>query len=284
MIETPFSPVRDVALRVAVFVALVFLAWFLSGLLFGMLPVEGSLPRSVLFTFLAGALANTISVRIFEHGQLSDFGLGSGGRRARIANAGLAWIWWPDSLAVRAPPQWWSPPCSHLAGTGSRPRRRIGRIRSDRFRSPPIWRGWRGIDVPWIRFSIAATPARGFRHHPPSRRHLWNRASRQSSLTLVGILNTILWGALLGYACYRTGALWMPIGMHFGWNVLLPLAGANLSGFTIRVVGYALSPTVEGFRSGGAYGPEGSVLTTAAAAALFWLVTRLTREQEGEIA
>jgi hypothetical protein len=73
----------------------------------------------------------------------------------------------------------------------------------------------------------------------------------------------------------------MPIGMHFGWNVLLPLAGANLSGFTIRIVGYALSPNVEGFRSGGAYGPEGSVLTTAVAAALFWLVTSLTRQKEG---
>ena len=29
----------------------------------------------------------------------------------------------------------------------------------------------------------------------------------------------------------------MPIGMHFGWNVLLPLAGANLSGFAIRAMG-----------------------------------------------
>jgi hypothetical protein len=89
---------------------------------------------------------------------------------------------------------------------------------------------------------------------------------------------------LLGYACYRTGALWMPIGMHFGWNVMLPLAGANLSGFTIRVMGYALNATAGGFWGGGAYGPEGSVLTTAVVAALFWVVSRLTRGQEGGFA
>jgi len=105
--------------------------------------------------------------------------------------------------------------------------------------------------------------------------HLGNQGS-----TLMGFLNTILWGVLLGYACYRSGALWMPIGMHFGWNVMLPLAGANLSGFTIRIMGYALHPNAGSFWSGGAYGPEGSVLTTAAAAALFWAVSRMTRGQE----
>ena len=57
-----------------------------------------------------------------------------------------------------------------------------------------------------------------------------------------GVVNTVIWGVLLGYACYRSGALWLPIGMHFGWNVLLPLAGANLSGFTMRVTGYTLQP------------------------------------------
>ena len=106
--------------------------------------------------------------------------------------------------------------------------------------------------------------------------HMGNQSS-----TLLGVVNTILWGVLLGYACYRTGALWMPIGMHFGWNVMLPLAGANLSGFTIRAMGYALDTTAGGFGSGGAYGPEGSVLTTAAVGALFWAVTRITSGQEG---
>src|SRR5580692_164696 len=63
---------NEVAGRVAVFVGLAFLGGFLSG----MLPVEGSLRRSVLFTFSAGVLANAIPVRLFEQARLADFGLG----------------------------------------------------------------------------------------------------------------------------------------------------------------------------------------------------------------
>jgi len=104
--------------------------------------------------------------------------------------------------------------------------------------------------------------------------HMSNR-----NATALGVTNTVLLGIVLGFACYRTGALWMPIGIHFGWNVMLPLAGANLSGFTMRVTGYALHPNAGGLLSGGAYGPEGSVVTTAAAIALLWAVTRLTGKE-----
>ena len=49
----------------------------------------------------------------------------------------------------------------------------------------------------------------------------------------------MLFGVLFGYAYLRTSALWLPIGLHFGWNVVLPLFGANLSGFTMGVTGYS---------------------------------------------
>ena len=42
----------------------------------------------------------------------------------------------------------------------------------------------------------------------------------------------------------------------------------------MRVTGYALHQNAGGMLSGGAYGPEGSVLTTVAAGVLFWVVTR----------
>ena len=76
----------------------------------------------------------------------------------------------------------------------------------------------------------------------------------------------MLWGAILGYACVRTKALWMPIGLHFGWNLAFPLLGADLSGFTMRLTGYALLWTGSSLWSGGDYGPEGGILTTVAAA------------------
>jgi hypothetical protein len=104
--------------------------------------------------------------------------------------------------------------------------------------------------------------------------HMENPHSNQ-----LGIGNTMLWGVLFGYAYVRTSALWLPIGLHFGWNVALPLFGANLSGFTMGVTGYALHWTAGTLWSGGDYGPEGSLLTTAIVIVLFFVLHRYTIEQ-----
>ena len=98
--------------------------------------------------------------------------------------------------------------------------------------------------------------------------------------TFLGVANTMIWGVLLGYAFLRTNALWLPIGLHFGWNATLPFFGANLSGFTMGLTGYALDWRVGNVWSGGAYGPEGSVLTTIVAVALFFVVWRMTPERD----
>ena len=45
------------------------------------------------------------------------------------------------------------------------------------------------------------------------------------NLTWLGLLNTAAWGVLLGFAFLRSGDLWLPIGLHFGWNWALPLFG-----------------------------------------------------------
>jgi uncharacterized protein len=100
--------------------------------------------------------------------------------------------------------------------------------------------------------------------------------------SLLGIGNTMLWGVLFGYAYLRTNALWLPIGLHFGWNVALPMFGANLSGFTMGVTGYALHWTAGNLWSGGDYGPEGSLLTTAIVVVLFFVLHRFTVEQNPE--
>jgi membrane protease YdiL (CAAX protease family) len=263
----------DVAWRVAIFVALVFLGGYLSELM----PVEGSLRRSVLFTFSAGALANAIPVRIFEKARLADFGMGwtrdagrdllgglaCGAGAAVAVVAALLALGWSRFEAAPAD----SPGAAVLA-------------------SALLLFGAAGEEMMFhgYAFQLLVRHLGAFATILPAGVafglvHVGNPGS-----TLLGVVNTVLWGVALGYACYRTGTLWMPIGMHFAWNVALPLAGANLSGFTIRIMGYALSANAGGMWSGGAYGPEGSVLTTAAVAALFWAVTRMTRKQEGEIA
>ena len=85
--------------------------------------------------------------------------------------------------------------------------------------------------------------------------------SNNANATALGLVNTVGWGILLGYAFLRSGDLWLPIGLHYGWNVVLPMFGANLSGFTMGVTGYAMHWKAGDLWSGGAYGPEGSLLT-----------------------
>ncbi len=103
-------------------------------------------------------------------------------------------------------------------------------------------------------------------------------AGNQNS-TAMGIGNTMLWGVLLGFAFARTRALWLSIGLHFGWNVTLPLFGVNLSGFTMGLTGYALKWRVGAWWSGGDYGPEGGLAATVVAVGIFLPLPRLVPEK-----
>src|SRR5579875_2165036 len=92
--------------------------------------------------------------------------------------------------------------------------------------------------------------------------------------SFLGVLNTSLWGVILGYAFLRSHDLWLPIGLHYGWNAVLPLFGVNLSGITIDVTRYSYRWDLTPLWSGGTYGPEGGLLTTIFAIALFFAIAR----------
>ncbi len=78
----------------------------------------------------------------------------------------------------------------------------------------------------------------------------------------LGIANTMAFGVLFGVAFLRSHDLWLPIGLHFGWNFTLPMFGVKLSGITIKPTGLEILWTAGPLWSGGAYGPEASVLTS----------------------
>jgi membrane protease YdiL (CAAX protease family) len=80
--------------------------------------------------------------------------------------------------------------------------------------------------------------------------------------TWVGVVNTAGVGVLFGWAFLRSGDLWLPMGLHFGWNLTLPLFGVNLSGLTMKLTGHEMKWNVGSVWSGGEYGPEAGVLTT----------------------
>jgi hypothetical protein len=96
--------------------------------------------------------------------------------------------------------------------------------------------------------------------------HHWNPGASVPS-----VINTAGFGILFGYAFLRSRDLWLPIGLHFGWNVTLPLFGANLSGITIfrEITGHEMVWRAGVLWSGGGYGPEAGILTSAALIPLF---------------
>lgn len=80
-----------------------------------------------------------------------------------------------------------------------------------------------------------------------------------------GLLNTILIGILLAIAYLRTRALWLPWGIHFGWNTALGfLFGLPVSG--LRMFNVVVRTSVSGpkWMTGGGYGIEASATGTVA--------------------
>ena len=85
----------------------------------------------------------------------------------------------------------------------------------------------------------------------------------------IGLANTAGFGILFGYAFLRSHDIWLPIGLHFGWNFTLPLFGDNVSGLTMRLTGFTMRWSAGSLWSGGEYGAEASILTSAVLFLLF---------------
>lgn len=81
--------------------------------------------------------------------------------------------------------------------------------------------------------------------------------------TAFGFINTALVSLLLSITYLRTGYLWMPIGLHFAWNIFLgtvfglPVSGINL--FAVVVKARTQGSTL---LTGGDYGLEASLTGT----------------------
>ncbi len=93
--------------------------------------------------------------------------------------------------------------------------------------------------------------------------------------TTLAVVNTAGFGVLFGAALLRTHDLWLPIGIHFGWNATLPFLGVGLSGLTIRVTDYELVWKAGNLWSGGSYGPEASLLASGVLLILFLAVWKI---------
>ena len=268
MTAAPQPDKIGILLRVGLFVLIAWIAMILLPI--AIYPLAGLLVASAMTTFAASALANAITVRIYERGRLSDLGLGwtPTSKRDFFIGAGASIV---AAVIVAGGP---------IA------------VGAARFEAAP------GVEHPWASFAFVSVVLlfgafgeemlfHGYAFQllirflgawatilPVSIIFGFAHMGNQNA-SLFGICNTMLWGVLLGFAYLRTRALWLPIGLHFGWNFALPLFGVNLSGFTMGVTGYTLHWSAGTLWSGGNYGPEGSVLTTVIVVALFALVLRV---------
>lgn len=264
-----------VVVRVVLFAFAGWSVWRLMPLV--MPPAAGGLVVAALSTFAAGALANGLLARMYERSQLSAFG--------------MAW----------ARPSAWELLIGVAGGAGAATTIFLVALATrqaavERVPAPATW----PLDLVFILIVLAFGAIgeellfRGYAFQLMVRTmgefaavlpvavlfglaHLGNQG-----VTLLAIVNTIAWGVLLGYAFLLTRSLWLPIGLHFGWNGAMPLLGVKLSGFTMGVPGYALRWSAGDLWSGGAYGLEGSVMTSAAVLILFFVLRRAISRREAE--
>jgi membrane protease YdiL (CAAX protease family) len=95
-----------------------------------------------------------------------------------------------------------------------------------------------------------------------------------------GVVNTILIGVLLSIAYLRTRSLWLPWGIHFGWNATLgSIIGLPVSGFRFFSVFARTTATGPWWVTGGSYGVEASVTGTFAVLAGILIVWKLPIEK-----
>jgi membrane protease YdiL (CAAX protease family) len=100
-----------------------------------------------------------------------------------------------------------------------------------------------------------------------------------SLLSTAGILAA---GYFLAYGWIRTGNLWLPIGVHIGWNFFQ----GTIFGFPVSGTGgfHLLQHTVTGppVVTGGVFGPEAGLTGLAAMALGAWLIHLYTRGRQGQ--
>ncbi|WP_436524788.1 CPBP family intramembrane glutamic endopeptidase [Actinoplanes sp. HUAS TT8] len=100
--------------------------------------------------------------------------------------------------------------------------------------------------------------------------------------SLWGALAIAIEGGLLAGAAYAaTRSLWLPIGIHLGWNFAESgIFGATVSGSDTTVGGlFTGSPHGLAIFSGGTFGPEASIWAVLTGAAAAYLLVRKARKQ-----
>ncbi len=155
-----------------------------------------------------------------------------------------------------------------------------------------------GLTVLWVVLGLAAFIAVGFYEELLFRGYYLQNLRDGTSVALALFLSSSIFGLahsgnfsasiastlgifgagyFLAYGWLRTRALWLPIGLHIGWNFFQgPVFGFAVSGSPTPSI---VVHTIEGpeLLTGGDFGPEGGLIVfplIALGSALIWLYTR----------
>jgi uncharacterized protein len=258
-----------VLLRVGVFALIAILGnYFIFPIIIGILGAP-ILVVAALGSFAAAAVANAITLRIYERGRLADIGLGWTAASRRnlslgvLGGIGAALVVVLGPIVTRAA-DLQPVPSEHF------------RLPSLLFVSIVLLFGAVGEEMLFrgYGFQVLVKAIGPFATILPTAVLFGMAHSSNLSFNGLALFNTVLWGVVFGYAFVLSGDLWLPIGLHFGWNWTLPVLGVNLSGFTMGVTGYSVHWNIGDLWSGGAYGPEGGLLTSAVAVVLFFYLQK----------
>jgi membrane protease YdiL (CAAX protease family) len=101
-----------------------------------------------------------------------------------------------------------------------------------------------------------------------------------SGTTTLSVTSTVLGGFMYGIAYLRSGRVWLPVGLHVGWNwVQGTILGFPVSGTTDYSGAFAtLRTSGADWVGGGPYGPEGSVCSLVGRLVIIALVLAATRQ------
>lgn len=254
-------------LRVAFFVGCVFVGLIILPAL--LRAGFGTVVGATIGLFLTGLLANLLTMRIFDRRPLSDIGLVSGGKSGHNFLLGILLGGGAAALMLLAP---------LLAKTGhfvAIPHSTFA-WSSLAFYLAALFFGAAGEEMVFhgYAFQLLVQKLGPFATVLPVGVVFGLMHSFNPHATALAVINTALWGILLGCSYLRSRDLWLPISLHYGWNAVLPLFGVNLSGLTIEITRYFYQWDLAPLWSGGSYGPEGGLLTTIFVIALLFALMR----------
>lgn len=221
----------------------------------GVRPVLGS------WLQLAGALGGSLlAMRLAERARvlpLERLAMGAAAWHPRLLGVGAAAGAAPVGLALAAllavgayavtpvaEAGWWSATARALAVLAPAAAAEELLVRGYAF---TVLAEWRGAAVATLTTSVVFAAL-----------HAANPGATAGSL-----VNVALAGVLLALVRWRTGSLAAASAAHLAWNVLLVVvAHAPVSGLAFATPGWRLVPQGAAWLTGGAWGPEGSLVVT----------------------